>query len=123
LADPLILLAALAGGAIGGVIGGFIASRLGKGSSNIELPPIDPKSIAALVAQELEASLNEIREDIGSLGEKMASVEETVSSIYQIFAAYLGATAYAASARKRRRVSKATAQTDSGGKAGESKTQ
>ncbi len=117
--EIITLIAALVGGAVGGLIGGYIAARSSKES--IELPPIDPKSIAVMVAQELEASLREIREDIGSIGEKMASIEESVSSLYNIFTAYLGAAAYHRPAR-RRRVQQA-AQTSSGSRSGESKTQ
>ncbi|AEM37936.1 chromosome segregation protein SMC [Pyrolobus fumarii 1A] len=122
--DPVtILAAALVGGAVGGAIGGILAAKLSSRNTTKELPAVDPKTIAALVVQEMEIALNDVRGSIGSIGEKLASMEETVSSLYQLFAAYLGAAAAYRPGRRRRAVS----QSQSGGQqaaanAGESKS-
>ncbi len=119
MADPVTFAAALIGGLVGGAIGGFIAARLSSSEGvRRELPPIDPKSIAAIVVQEMEASLNDVRETMGSIGEKLANIEETVSSLYQLFAAYLGAAA-AYRPGRRRRVAATAQQSQSGEKQGE----
>jgi len=104
LADAItVFIAALVGGAVGGIVGGVVGARASRGSrASSELPPVDPKTVAALVAQNLESMLNDIVNSIGAIGEKMANIEESVNTLYNLFAAYLGAAAAYRTGRRRR---------------------